>query len=84
MSTLKIEKMKLGILYKNSEEFKKLQNELSHLITVSNVNKREIMRKTRFSESHFYNKLKNRSFTADQLIRIFTAIIEIQNLSESK
>lgn len=71
--------MKLGSLYKQAEQFEKLQKELPVLIKLSNVNKQELFKRCRIAETHFYRKLNARSFNAEQLIRIFTAIIEMEN-----
>lgn len=76
--------MKLGQLYKEAEEFKKLQMGLPVLVRLSNVSKRDVFKRAGMSEAHFYRRLNEKSFSADQLIKIFTAIVELQNLQTAK
>lgn len=76
--------MKLGKLYKTAEQFEKLQKELPVLIELSNINKTELRNKVKISESCFYKNLKEKSFNADQLIRLFRAMVEIQNYNLKK
>jgi len=76
--------MKLGQLYKKAEQFEKLQKELPVLVRLSNINKRDIFKRAGMSESHFYRRLNERSFSAEQLTKIFTAIVELQNLQTVK
>jgi predicted transcriptional regulator len=76
--------MRLGQLYKEAEEFRRLQKELPVLVRLSNVSKRDVFKRAGMSESHFYRRLNEQSFTADQLIKIFTAIVELQNFQTVK
>ncbi len=75
--------MKLGQLYKKAEQFETLQKELPVLIQLSNVNKLELINRVRMAKSHFYRRLNEGSFNSQQLLKIFTAIVEIQNLKAS-
>jgi predicted transcriptional regulator len=76
--------MRLGELYKKAEQFEKLQKELPVLVRLSNINKRDIFKRAGMSESHFYRRLNEQSFSAEQLVKIFTAIVELQNLQTVK
>jgi predicted transcriptional regulator len=76
--------MRLGPLYKKAEQFEKLQKELPVIIQLSNVKKQDLFRRAGMSESRFYKGMNDKSFTAEQLIKILTAIVEIQNLNTAK
>ena len=73
--------MKLGHLWKKAEQFEILKKNICEQIKSSDINKREIICRSRISETHFYRMLKNESFNANQLSRIFAAILAMEKLN---
>ena len=76
--------MRLGKLYKQAEKFEFIQKEVSTIINLSQVNKRELFKKARMSESNFYKRLNNRDFTELQIVQLFTALVEITNREQAR
>jgi predicted transcriptional regulator len=76
--------IKYGEILKKAEQFEKLQEELSQVIKSSNINKTQLLQRIEMSETALYFRFKEKDFNAEQLIQIFTAILDIQksNCSE--
>jgi len=72
--------MRLGKLYKESEQFKQLREGLSELVELSQVPAGEKIKGSGIGQAHYYRKLQGKNFTPSQLIGIFRTIIEKSNI----
>jgi hypothetical protein len=75
-------KYKYGLKFKQSDEFQKIQKKLPELIQAAKIPREKLIQKVGTSEPTFYRKMRLCSYTANDIIKYMTAIIEIKNETE--
>lgn len=79
--------IKYGTILKKAEQFEKLQTELSGLIQIIKDSKvcgvAELCNKSGVPINKFYKGLQENKFTADQIVRIFRTLTELQSFHET-
>lgn len=73
--------IKYGEILKKAEQYEKLQKGFSELIKESKVfGISELCKRANLSTVTYYKAVNNNSFNHEQMVRIFRAIIEVQNI----
>jgi predicted transcriptional regulator len=78
---MKNKNVKYGEILNKAEQYEKLQEGLSELIKESKVfGIVELCKHANLSTVTYYKALNSNSFNSEQMVRIFKAIIEVQNI----
>lgn len=68
--------MIMSCICSDSKKLARLQRDLSELLDLSQVPVSKIVKETEISTSHFYRLLRARSFTPEQLVKVYKSILK--------